>query len=196
MTEPAWQKYYPTVLRFVKSRLADPNEAADLTQEVFIKAYTRQDTLQDPSRIQSWLMQIAQRTIIDYFRKRTPLNVEVFDLADNATSGYNYYDEPCMQACVQYLFEQLPEHHRMILELSDIQQVPQRIMAEQLGIPYPTVKSRVQRARAHTRKLLTECCVFVTDRYGNILDIRPKTNKKATMHQQAISEKCLIRLDT
>lgn len=196
MTEPVWQEHYPRVLRFVQSRLRDTVAAADLTQEVFLKAHTRLGSLNDPARLQPWLFSIAHRAVLDYQRRnrRQSANVAPGDteVVPEATLD-NYLDHPCAPACVSYVFEQLPEHHRAILELAEVQQIPQRVIAEQLGVPYPTVKSQVQRARAYLRRIVLECCLISTDKYGNVLAIKPKHDPKAKAHQQAIRERCPIR---
>jgi RNA polymerase sigma-70 factor (ECF subfamily) len=196
MTESTWQEHYPRVLRFVQSRLHDAAAAADLTQEVFLKAHTRLGSLQDPTRLQPWLFSIAHRAVLDYQRqhRRQLATVAPTDeaVAPEATWD-NYLDHPCAPTCVNYIFDQLPAHHRAILELAEVQQIPQRVIAEQLGVPYPTVKSQVQRARAHLRRIVLECCAISTDRYGNVLEIKPKSDPVATAHQAAIRAKCPVR---
>ena len=50
--------------------LRDPELAADLTQDAFIKAYRAHDTLEDPAHARAWLYQIAHRVALDEIRRR------------------------------------------------------------------------------------------------------------------------------
>jgi RNA polymerase sigma-70 factor (ECF subfamily) len=63
----------------------------------------------------------------------------------------------------------LPEKYRQAIEWTELGDMPQRGMADRLGISVSGAKSRVQRARALLKKRLQEDLLLETDRYGNVL---------------------------
>lgn len=68
----------------------------------------------------------------------------------------------------------LPEPYRQALELSELEGIPQRKVAERLGISLSGAKSRIQRGRKLLRDALLECCHFDFDRRGRILEFVPR----------------------
>jgi len=69
----AWQAHRDALYRFVLQRVRDEAAAEDIVQEVLVKAYTRQGTLKEPSKLRPWLYQITRNAIIDYFRSQRAL---------------------------------------------------------------------------------------------------------------------------
>lgn len=71
----AWNELYLRYLRLIRHIVADNvtqvDDADDVVQEVFARAFTRLDSLQDPARFRSWISQIARRAAIDARRART-----------------------------------------------------------------------------------------------------------------------------
>ena len=68
----AWQVHRDALYRFVLQRVRDQASAEDIVQEVLVKAYTRQGTLKEPSKLRPWLYQITRNAIIDYYRLQKP----------------------------------------------------------------------------------------------------------------------------
>ena len=66
--EEIWQEYHHKMLAFIQKRVSDKSVAEDILQEVFVKALTKIDTINESSKIQNWLYQITRNTIIDYYR--------------------------------------------------------------------------------------------------------------------------------
>jgi RNA polymerase sigma-70 factor (ECF subfamily) len=69
--------------RFVLKRVRDREAAEDIVQDVLVKAYSRQGTLKEPSKLQPWLYQITRNAIVDYYRLRKPSEV----VPDNLIHG-------------------------------------------------------------------------------------------------------------
>ncbi|MEX0305082.1 MAG: sigma factor, partial [Leisingera sp.] len=67
--EDIWPEYQSRLRSFLRARVAHPEDAEDLLQEISIKVFTGLPDLQDSARLQPWLFQTAQRTIIDHYRK-------------------------------------------------------------------------------------------------------------------------------
>ena len=68
------------VLSFVMRLLADRNEAEDVAQDVFVKAYQKLDTFRGDSPFLSWLLRIAYHESIDHLRRRQPHMVDIDDI--------------------------------------------------------------------------------------------------------------------
>src|SRR6516164_3144748 len=67
------ERFQPAVYALALTRLRNPNEAQELTQEVFIHAMTKLDQLRDPHCFLGWLRQITVRMAINRLTRRTPL---------------------------------------------------------------------------------------------------------------------------
>ncbi len=76
--------------------------------------------------------------------------------------------------CLTPLIEQLPEHYRAALELSELQGLTQQETAGRLGISLSGAKSRVQRARAKLEELVHQCCRIELDHRGSVVDYEPR----------------------
>ncbi|GAA5510755.1 hypothetical protein Rcae01_06265 [Novipirellula caenicola] len=139
-----------------------PEEAEEVVQEAFIRAFVKLDTFQRNSQFFTWLYRIAfnsalsrrrkkrARVSLDQFREKNGL--EVVD----QSSGV---DEPMLQrervAMVRTAMERLTEEHRSILVLREMEERSYETIAEILEISIGTVRSRLSRAR-HQLKLALE----------------------------------------
>jgi RNA polymerase sigma-70 factor (ECF subfamily) len=68
----------------------------------------------------------------------------------------------------------LPSHYRGAIVLSELEDVPQREVAERLGLSISGAKSRVQRARKMLAAMLLDCCRVELDSRGGIMDYEPR----------------------
>lgn len=172
--EDIWPEYQSRLRAFLRARVANPEDAEDLLQEISIKVFTGLPDLQDSARLQPWLFQTAQRTIIDHYRKtgrRAPPHPDDLWYAK---------DDPEirqeLEACVAPFIQSLPPETAEALTAIDLQGMSQRDYAEASGLPYSTLKSRVQKGRAELRKAFEDCCHFSLDARGSIAEYRPKSD--------------------
>ena len=166
-----WEGYGSQLRNFLLSKVSTPEDAEDLLQEILIKTHKNLATLKEPDKLKSWLCQIARNTIIDYYRKhRSDIpELESF-LSENA-----YLTNPALSElteCVRPFLMQLPEKYRQAIEKTDLAGKSQKDLAEELGLAYSTIKSRVQRGRAMLSDLFQECCAYQLDARGNIMDYK------------------------
>lgn len=177
MIEQICRQYYPNIFRYIRSRVKDDCASSDLAQDVFLRAYKGFDQLLDRERAKAWLFSIAHNVVQD-FRKKVKRELPAAEASEAPWAGpsaeQNWMDHPCLPSCLHFMIDQLPEQHRQLLYLADLQQMPQKEIADLLDRPYPTVKSQVQRARLQLKKSILDCCDVEVDKYGNVLDIRPK----------------------
>ena len=67
--EEVWNEYRTRIKSFLHARVSNPADVDDLLQEISIKTLAGFGNIEDQTKVQSWLFQIANRTIIDFYRK-------------------------------------------------------------------------------------------------------------------------------
>lgn len=146
-----YERFSGPVFAISMSILRDRGLAADATQQTFVKAW-RAATTYDPDRpLGPWIYAIARRTAIDIYRKRS--RVIVSDEVDTVTlplgleTAWEVFE-------VRSALEKLPEDERQIVKLSHFEGLTHTEIAEHIGIPVGTVKSRSHRAHQRLIELL------------------------------------------
>lgn len=167
--EAIWDRFSQRLLTFIRSRTNNDTEADDILQEVFIRVHQHLCCLPQPEKLEPWLYQITRNLIIDHYRKRK----EQIEVPEDLPAEPDLPDvDPGTElaASLHEMIDQLPEPYRQALVMSEYQGIPQKEMAELLGLSFSGAKSRVQRARDKLRALLLECCHFELDRRGRVMD--------------------------
>lgn len=155
------------------SLVRDDAEAEDLTQEAFLRAHRQRAQLRDPKAELTWLYRIATHVTVDRMRQRTrrqelvpsdPLEPEdPREPADDGPALQQVIEQEEMTACVQNYIVGLPDTYRSVLLLSDMHEMSGPEIARMLGMPLPTVKIRLHRARQKLRAALQAACAFERD---------------------------------
>jgi|GEM_PF-457576 len=185
--EQVWKEFQTQLQAFILQRVSDPVITEDLLQEVFLKIHQSIDGLQDDTKLESWVYQITRNTIIDHYRT-TKSHAEI-DTPPIYEEEYINADAAAQLAPgLRGLVEELPEHYRRAIELTEFEGLTQREMGERLGLSVSGAKSRVQRARDLLKEMLLECCHFTFDNRGDIVDYQPKCQHCATDHSPERSE--------
>lgn len=135
------------ILRMIDSR----DEAMDLTQEVFMKAWQTLPDWRPDARLSTWLLQIARNAAIDTLRRRrivefAPLD-DGLEIADSAPGPEALYAARQRHVRLEQALQRLPVEQREILLLREIEALSYTDIAHALGIREGTVKSRLARAR-------------------------------------------------
>jgi len=145
--------------------LGDPAAAEDATQETFIAAYRKIGSFRGGSFI-SWLLRIVANRCYDELRrqKRRPsVPLEEIDvgeeeanpvLINGGESPEEHAERAELTRFLQAAISTLPPDQRVVLVLSDVEGLSYAEIAETVGVPVGTVKSRLARARARLRDLL------------------------------------------
>jgi RNA polymerase sigma-70 factor (ECF subfamily) len=170
MSDPfeIYDRYYQRVRRFILSSVRDEWTADDLTQETFIRVQKNLDTLQDSSKVASWVFRIAYNLCQDHFRNRKRTLSNECEL-DEVTIGFQEAIaqkelEQCeMKGCIHKVVELLPEPLRSVVMLFDMVELNHREIAEILDTTVANVKVRLHRARKKLKVLLEERCTFEID---------------------------------
>lgn len=144
------------VFRVAYSVLRNREDAEDAAQETFIRLM-RQDlaAIEEP---RLWLARVAWRVAVDRVRKRPerPLeDVAEFDeLADRSRTADEALLDAELQAKLESLIEALPGKLRAVVRLSTVQEMTSADIAQVLGVPEGTVRTRMSRARQILRDKL------------------------------------------
>jgi len=144
------RKYASAVLGLCIARTKNFHDSEDIMQEVFLKAVTKLDTLRDPGRARPWLLQIARRMCIDYYRNRSPVRA----IPDDVLAPQKQVNEN-----IERLYEaisKLPDGYREPITLYYLNGHNCASVAETLGISEDAVRSRLVRARLRLHEILSE----------------------------------------
>ncbi|KAA0943189.1 MULTISPECIES: sigma-70 family RNA polymerase sigma factor [unclassified Pseudomonas] len=139
------------VFHFIRRLLGCSDEAADLTQETFIRAFQALPRWRPEARFQTWLLQIARNAALDTLRKRRrhaedPLEDHA-ELVDPAPSPLKQLESGRRLMLLERLLAGLPQEQREILLLREVEGLSYDELAATLQINTGTVKSRLARAR-------------------------------------------------
>ena len=157
--------------------------AEDLTQETMLRASRGILGLKDRNRLVPWLYRIATNVCRDHLRKekrvgensgRAACSISPDDLRDeNAPQLDKVIECAEMGECVRQYLEKLPDPHRAVIILHDLEGMTNLCIANTMGISLHAAKTRLHRARAQLREMLQDACNFYTDERG-ILVCEPK----------------------
>ncbi|MDP9494441.1 MAG: RNA polymerase sigma factor [Actinomycetota bacterium] len=143
-----YDRFGGPVFALSMSILRDAGLAADATQQTFIKAWRAASTYDPERSFGPWIYAIARRTAIDVYRKRARVvvsdQIEVATIAPGLETVWEVFE-------VRSALDQLPDEERQVIKLSHFDGLTHGQIADQLGIPIGTVKSRSH--RAHQRLL-------------------------------------------
>ncbi len=169
------------LVRLVKRRLHSEADAEDVAQDVLLRLSSRPEALPEDDTATAWLHRVVANASTDYFRRRaseTRALGRALEEERVQQSGKGEGDAERMRhdlaACMRPLLATLSDEDREALELTDLGGLSQKEAAEQLGIGYSAMKSRVQRARARLRGTLLDCCKFEVDARGAPLSAEPR----------------------
>lgn len=146
-----YERFRGPVFAISVSILRDHGLAADATQQTFVKAWKAASTY-DPEREPGpWIYAIARRTAIDIYRKRQRSmvsdSVDRVDLPPSFDTIWEVFE-------VRAALDQLPDEEREVMRLSHFEGLTHTEIAERMGIPVGTVKSRSHRAHRRLLELL------------------------------------------
>lgn len=141
----------------------DSARAEDLLQEALLKAYRSWDDFQLGTNCRAWLMTILRNSFINDFRRerRRPHAVEfdevaersVFEEVKDVDPAGGFFDRIIDEEVIAAI-DSLPDDFRIPIVLSDLEGLSYQEVAEVMGIPVGTVKSRLFRARKRLQRQL------------------------------------------
>ena len=172
LTENIWHEYHLRLASFIRTKVSE-DMLDDILQDVYMKIHTRLDSLKDDTKIESWLYQITRNTIIDHYRSRQKSE----QLADWIEQPRPEEEDAIMKelsSCLESMIHKLPEKYRNAVQMSEIDNKPQKEVAEIEGISLTGAKSRVQRGRGLLKGVLYDCCQFEINKKNQIISYTQK----------------------
>ncbi len=167
-----YREFHPRILRYLQ-RLCGEEDAADLTQTVFLKVSRSLDSFRGDSSLSTWIYRIATNTAHDHASASPSTYEESMD-ADGSPDDYPDTSLPAadreyirreMSACIRGVIDGLPAGYRSVLILSEFDELSNPEIAEVLGISIDAVKIRLHRARNVLREALKcECRLYHDER--------------------------------
>ena len=158
-----WQEHKARLRVYVARRVRDEAAVDDILQEVYLKAHRALSGVRSRGSLTAWLYRIAANTIADHYRAQRTWEPVPEDLPA-AEPARDEVTE--LAQCIRPLVAGLPEIYRTALTLSDLDGLPQKAVAERLGVSLSGAKSRVQRGRERLRQSLLDCCAIEIGRRG------------------------------
>lgn len=162
---------YQRIFRYVMSMVRDTVEAEDLTQETFLRAYRRRDSLRNQGAQTAWLYRIATHVCLDrlrQFARRNPMesdaDLDQVDIPEPDTPSLQQtLERDEMSECVQSYLNRLSDSYRAVILLHDMHELTAVEIAQLLGESLATIKIRLHRARRKLGLALQAGCDFSHD---------------------------------
>ena len=176
-----WSSHGTPIRAYILGLMRDPAEADDLTQETFLRAIRKLDTLNDETKLSAWLYRIATNICHDRYRQlarrreSVSLDAEPDEspssrdglLADDSGPALDQLlEQGEMSDCVQNYINELPDSYRAVILLHDLEGLTNDEIARMLDCTLGTVKIRLHRARTKLKNALDKGCAFSTDQRG------------------------------
>lgn len=151
-----YDRYASRVHALTLGILRDPMQAEEATQDTFLKLWSRaRQYLAERGNLLVWLLTIARRTALDRLRleSRRPLVNDADDPEDvfQSIPDLHTLPEESRWRSLHFAVQSLSLEHRQVIELAYYQGLSQSEIAETLGWPLGTVKTRVRAAMEHLR---------------------------------------------
>jgi len=161
-------RYERKIYRLAKNITRNDEDAEDVLQDAFLKAYTHLDSFKGDSKFYTWIVRIAVNEALMRLRKRkndrsVPLD-EPVDLGEETVqreiavwedNPEQQYSQEEWRRILDEAIDTLKPDFRTVFVLRDIEELSTEETAETLGISVPAVKSRLLRARLALRETLT-----------------------------------------
>ena len=146
-----WRKVFNIAYKFVGRH----DEAEDLTQDIFLKLFKSLKTFDRRANFSTWLISVSRNLCIDHYRSmRREHDAVTHDVDASTLANASTTDSPLVLlerrdrvSLLRAALDRLAPTLRMAVMLRDIQELSYQEIAERLGVPEGTVKSRINRGR-------------------------------------------------
>ena len=166
--ESLLNKYRNLVFSIMLKMARNKQEAEDLTQEAFMKAFSSLASFNDEFAFSTWLMKIASNNCIDFLRKRKLRTYSIhepvqykdekieIDIPDHDPTPEKTLIQSERNRMIEETIQALPERYRYVIILRHKEEKSYEEIAEIMNLPLGTVKAQIFRAREILNKNLKE----------------------------------------
>jgi len=153
-----WRKVFNLAYKFVGRH----DEAEDLTQDIFLKIFKALHTFDRRANFQTWLISISRNLCIDHYRsvrkerETMARDVDASELSpvSRERGPEGQLEQIKLRQLIHLALGELPVALRQAVVLRDLQELSYQEIADQLGLPEGTVKSRINRGRLELARQL------------------------------------------
>ncbi len=163
---PLLDQLYGGALRMTRN----PQDAEDLVQETYLKAFNAFDSYTPGTNLKAWLYRIMTNTYINTYRKkqRRPLETSAEDITDHQLYTSSSHESTGLESAEVEALKNLPnsrisealnalnEDYRMVVYYADVEGLAYKEIADVMDIPLGTVMSRLHRGRKQLREMLKD----------------------------------------
>ena len=151
--------FWVDVFSFVMKKVRDENDADEITVNVFSKVLSKLDMYDPHFQFKTWILTIAQNTMIDFWRKKTRENQDPTENLEEVKNQYAKSPEELMisdeeQKKIIKTIESLDANYQDIIKLRFFEEKSIKEISEELGISIANTKVRVMRAKKVLAELL------------------------------------------
>ena len=174
------RRYDRNVFRIANHITHNTEDAEDVVQEAFLKAYQNLNRFQEQSKFYTWLVRIAVNEALMKLRRRRSDKTVSMDqdieteedtipreIADWAPNPEQQFKQEELKEILQKTIQGLPPGFRTVFVLRDVEGLSTEETAEALDLSVPAVKSRLLRARLQLRERLNKYFKNTTKKDGN-----------------------------
>jgi RNA polymerase sigma-70 factor (ECF subfamily) len=154
--ETLFAKHHGEIYAYLMRMMRDPEVAADMTQDAFVKAYKNYASLEKPENARAWLYQIAHRVALDEIRRRKIIRFLPWtgESRGAAPSAEHLVMEGRFSGDMQRALARIPERQRAALLLAELHDLTGLELADALGVSHVAARALLTRARESLRQAL------------------------------------------
>jgi len=154
--EELFARHHTEIYAYLTRMLRDPELAADLTQDAFVKEYKAYESLEDPAHARAWLYQIAHRVALDELRRRRIIRFLPWtgESRGASPSAEHLVMETRLSGELQRALQRIPERQRAALLLAEVHELTGLELAAALGVSHVAARALLTRARESLRQAL------------------------------------------
>ncbi len=156
--EELFARHQGEIYSYLVRMLRDPELAADLTQDAFIRAYRAHADLEDASKARAWLYQIAHRVALDEIRRRKIIRFVPWtgESRGAVPSAERTAMDLRLSGDLERALKRIPERQRSALLLAEVHEMTGLELAAALGTSHVAARALLTRARESLRRALAE----------------------------------------
>ena len=154
--ETLFAKHHGEIYAYLMRMMRDPEIAADMTQDAFVKAYKNYASLEKPENARAWLYQIAHRVALDEIRRRKIIRFLPWtgESKGSAPSAEHLVMEGRLSGDMQRALARIPDRQRAALLLAELHDLTGLELAAALGVSHVAARALLTRARESLRQAL------------------------------------------
>jgi RNA polymerase sigma-70 factor (ECF subfamily) len=154
--EDLFARHHGEIYAYLIRMIRDPELAADLTQDAFVKAYRAYDSLEKPENARAWLYQIAHRVALDHIRRQKIVRFLPWtgESRGAVPSAEHLVMESRLSGDLQRALAKIPERQRAALLLAELHDLTGLELAATLGVSHVAARALLTRARESLRQAL------------------------------------------